>query len=698
MEIKLVRCNNIDEGIITLNEKQLNIKYAINGTGKSTISSALLSFITDKQNGTSELLALTPFKHIDKVGMQPELIGADSINSVRVFDEKYISEFIFQPNELLKGSFDVFICDQDYKKGMKEIDVLVETIREELAKDRSVEDLIKDFNELSSGFGKPTNKGIHASSALSKAFKDGNKIANIPNGLEEFKDFIQNSNNYKWIKWQIDGKPFIDISENCPYCVSGIKEKKHKIKRVSEVYDSKSVDNLNKIVSVFQRLNKYFSDETNAVIDSFVKNIEAYTTDQVNYLREVRDQVDRLYNKIVNAQSLGFRSFKDVDKVLEGLRNHYIDLKLFGHLNSESTRSKIDIINNSLDVIIKKAGELQGSINKQKKLIEKLVEENKKEINGFLKNAGYKYSVDLIESDDGQLRLQLVHDDIKDIVSNVKTHLSFGEKNAFSLVLFMYDAIKNGPDIIVLDDPISSFDKNKKYAIIDMLFRKEKFFKGKTVLLLTHDFEPIVDMVLHHTDKFALPHAVFLENVNGVLFEKEIQKADIKTFIEINKANASSDINILNRIVYLRRLYEIMAEKNHAYQLISNLLHKREKATITEEMATRPMTTNEIMSGVEQIKETIADFDYNSVLAIVKDDDQMKKLYFSAANNYEKLHIYRIIYDDKPEVIESTIIQKFINEAFHIENDYIYQLNPRDYQLVPQYIIDECDKYVGASD
>ena len=63
-------------------------------------------------------------------------------------------------------------------------------------------------------------------------------------------------------------------------------------------------------------------------------------------------------------------------------------------------------------------------------------------------------------------------------------------------------ALKNKPGLIVLDDPILSFDTTKKYAIVDMLFRKEKWFKGKTVLLLTHDFEPIIDMVYYHTDKF----------------------------------------------------------------------------------------------------------------------------------------------------------------------------------------------------
>ena len=73
----------------------------------------------------------------------------------------------------------------------------------------------------------------------------------------------------------------------------------------------------------------------------------------------------------------------------------------------------------------------------------------------------------------------------------------FGERNAFAIVLFMYEVLSTNPDLIILDDPISSFDKNKKFAILEMLFRRESAscLKNKTVLMLTHDVEPIIDTV-----------------------------------------------------------------------------------------------------------------------------------------------------------------------------------------------------------
>lgn len=286
MIVGIKYCNNIDDADIEIAEEKLNIKYANNGTGKSTISKAILASVSDRLNSSNELNTLTPFKAIGQQEGQPLVTGTDSINSIMVFDENYVNDFVFQPNELLKGSFDIFIRDDHYETGMDKIDSLVAEMKALLAQDKDIEELTNDFKELSGSFGKETKTGIHGSSSLSKAFKSGNKVVNIPEGLEIYKDYIQNDSNYTWIKWQLDGKQFIDITDNCPYCVNGIEERKDTIKKVSEVYDSKSVENLNKIIAVFQRLNKYFSENTKTIIEEFIASIDGYSAEQVEYLLE----------------------------------------------------------------------------------------------------------------------------------------------------------------------------------------------------------------------------------------------------------------------------------------------------------------------------------------------------------------------------------------------------------------------------
>ena len=53
MFIDIKNCNNIDNAKIEIKENRLNIKYAINGIGKSTISSAIFATVNDRINKTS---------------------------------------------------------------------------------------------------------------------------------------------------------------------------------------------------------------------------------------------------------------------------------------------------------------------------------------------------------------------------------------------------------------------------------------------------------------------------------------------------------------------------------------------------------------------------------------------------------------------------------------------------------------------
>ena len=46
------------------------------------------------------------------------------------------------------------------------------------------------------------------------------------------------------------------------------------------------------------------------------------------------------------------------------------------------------------------------------------------------------------------------------------------------------------------------------------------------------------------------------------------------------------------------------------------------------------------------------------------------------------------------------VIRKFVNETYHIENEFICQLDPTRFDLIPEYVIVECDRLllnIGAS-
>ena len=693
MRLKISNCNNIDNGEFDIVEGRLNIKYAINGTGKSTISKTIEAFVTNDQEKKHSLL---PFKYYTNgEENSPKLEGYDQFTKVAIFNEKYIEDYVYQSDELIKNSFEIFVKSPDYDKHLNEIEKLLEGINITFQNHPELEELIKKIQLFIDGFGK-AKSGYSAAGAIGKGIAKGNKITNIPVGLEVYEPYLKNTENVKWIKWQLEGRQYLDMAEQCPYCTGSIEKTKDIILKVGEEYDARAVEQLTKMLDVFKDLMPYFTIDTANKIKEIINNVSGISSAQKTFLLEIKAQVDSCMQQLYGLKGMSFHSLKNAEKIADEIKKYKIDLSYYSHLNSDLSNEKVKLINKTLDEVLEKAGKLQGEIAQQKKLIKKTIEMYSTEINDFLYYAGYKYCVDIQEEENKtDYHLVLKHIEGDNNIQMANEHLSYGEKNAFALVLFMYSVLKDNPDLIVLDDPISSFDGNKKFAIINMLFMGKHSLKNRTVLLLTHEFNTVIDAIYNLPSKFnPKPTAAFLTTKQGVLSEKQITKADIKSFGDIARANIRSDMDLLNKLVYLRRLLELENKDSLAWQLLSNVFHKREipEYHYPDDTPDRLMTPEEIQEATDEIRTNyISNFDYDAVYQKTQNMTLMKELYHNSASNYEKLQIYRIMFNDNNS---NSVIRKFVNETFHIENDYLFQLNPCEYDTVPQYIIDECNKEI----
>ena len=681
MDVEIKNCNNIDYGKITIKAHKINIKYAINGTGKTTIAKAIENKIKN-----SNIEELKPFKTLGNKEINPEINGLENIKKIKIFNEEYVNQFVFLESETVKNSFNIFIRNDKYDREMAEINNLLNEIKTTFVEDLDIKELLHNLKALSQSFGK-TKTGYAANSTIGKALGNGNKLENIPEGLEDFSDFLKSDLNTKWLKWQMTGKEYLEITDKCPYCTSKeISKNKIKIKKLTTEYNSNIIDHLNNILEVFNKLNIYFSEDVKGKIESITKNINGISEEQHLFLIQIKNQIDLLISKLEKMENINYISLKDSDKIVTIINDYKIDIRYLEHLNSKEMNEKILVLNQKLDNILKKANNLKGNINKQNKNIKDSIEKYESEINNFLQCSGIKYNVGIQLDNDEIYRMKLRHNDLHENLKNPTTHLSYGEKNAFALILFMYEVLKEEIDLIVLDDPISSFDRNKKFAIINTLFRGKNSFMNKTVLMLTHDFEPIIDMKYVLSNIFPCD-VMFLENKKGILVEKKIEKADIHTFIEIAEKNIKFVTNNINKLVYLRRYYEIKDKENIVYDLISSLLHKREKPT-KKDIETL-LTNTEIKEAEKIVTEFIPKFNYQNEYNKIIDTQELIKTYEASTNNYEKLQIYRVIFDNSE--IKDDVIRKFLNETFHIENEYLFQLNPCDYEIVPEFIIEQCD-------
>jgi hypothetical protein len=78
----------------------------------------------------------------------------------------------------------------------------------------------------------------------------------------------------------------------------------------------------------------------------------------------------------------------------------------------------------------------------------------------------------------------------------------------------------------------------------------------------------------------------------------------------------------------------------------------------------------------------------------VADLNALRALYIASANGYEKLQVFRLLGLDAG----NSVIQKFINETYHIENEFICQLDPAKFDTTPEYVISECDKVLEQTE
>lgn len=739
MKIILKNCNNVDYGEVKLVEKHLNIKYAINGTGKSTISKALSSLINEK------LSDLTPFKYyeekesdriLNKHNPIVEIYKNDEapfkgfvkenspIQSVRVFDEDYVERYTFVGDDVVQNSFEIYVKTRNYEKKMEEIESLIKGIKDFFNSNSDLDDIIARFNLFLTKIVKPGKKiPISTTAPLSKALNDGNKTINVPNDLKGYQSFITSKVGGKWLQWQQVGNEYLDWGNknaHCPYCSKDI-EDTHKpvIKRLSEEYSSSYLTDLEKVLEAFESIKVFFVDSIKDKIDQLGSSPVGFTSNETDLISGICVRIEALGKRLENAKNIGFESLKDVDDIIAMLNDNFIDLDVYPELKSPKTEAIVNELNISLQKTLEKAKELKIAVDGQNQIIHETIRKNEDGINNFLAKAGYQYVVEIEEDvKTKKYRMLLKCRNRAICVTNIKKHLSYGERNAFALALFMYDVLREGPDLVILDDPISSFDKHKKYAIMDMLFCNEDItLRGMTVLLLTHDFEPVSDVLKIHSKAFTwksdedghgqfvkvtfLRNEVDMDSNETLLIEKNVLDCHVKNYIRVLKDNCRSADNLVSKLIYLRRLKEIEGEKKDVWDILSCFFHKDilnpqkfdgQLKKYVEIDAADITSAENIIS--REIQET---FVYSEEYPKFWNIKNMIDIFNHCDKGYERLQIYRClsnIVDEEESDMNDAIFAKFINETYHSEMDYIFQLNPREFEIIPYYILNRCNNKV----
>ncbi len=278
---------------------------------------------------------------------------------------------------------------------------------------------------------------------------------------------------------------------------------------------NKSIQNYNKLVD--NRINNVYQDFSEEDYNIFIEDSIQPLNEALKKLEEKREQFnDLVHNKnnlkkvllILNSQIANKQISEKYLKYEEQLKKQEIEEVKLSTLENEKSEIEIEL----------------ASLNEQKKSI-KIAQEH---INYLLQYVFFSKDKLIIESHDGIYQIKSSGLPVK------PNQISCGERNIMALCYYFTElfsgkdetSIYSDANLLIIDDPVSSFDKENRVGVLSLLkYELQHFVSGNPdtkVLIMTHDL-----MAFYDIEKIAQE----LKAQNNILYNSvEILKTSIKDF------------------------------------------------------------------------------------------------------------------------------------------------------------------------
>lgn len=194
--------------------------------------------------------------------------------------------------------------------------------------------------------------------------------------------------------------------------------------------------------------------------------------------------------------------------------------------------------------------------------------------------------------------------------------------------------------------------------------------------------------------------ARLIQKEGGSIKEYEIEKEDLLNSVELAKKIAQdATYNMAVRIVNLRKYVE-MTDSNFAassiYEVLSNIIHGRTEPTDKEGVA---LDSTVLSEGQAALSEFLGEITYEAIISELSKDKLMQLI--DGNDVYSKIIAIRLLLERYNGLLgglrkKYPAACKFVNETNHIENDYIFQLNPFKFFEIPDVYLDELKDFVSS--
>lgn len=709
INVKILNCNCISSANIEIKPNVLNIKYGCNGTGKTSISRAIYAKVSNDDN---LLERLRPYTNDDTEENKTKVEGLN-FTKVRVFDESYVNSYLFTESSFLENSFQVFLKSTEGDDLTEKISNLMADLLEIFESTKKIEEL-RTFLPSYFQTVKYENDNLSVRGGVGEFLKGNGCGFNNYGELDSYKPFYENREFSKvsnWAKWRNAGIKEMNGC-SCPFCTSNMELEKIKTQNntIAKVFKKSALATANAILEYVEKAVEcgFIDAEVVNILNDYIGNPSKSDSLRAE-LKQLAAETEYLISKIDKICSFKPMNItkNELAKIEIQLEEMILDFRqLTKFYKTSFIEGLISMVNSKVEVLKENTGTLKGLFFQHDRKIEVLIKNKKDDINNFFELAGFPYKFVIKPNGEEKALSYLVPNNLSedDRVTELEKRLSWGEKNAFSLVMFMFESISDGADLIILDDPITSFDKDKKFAVIRRLFDNQKSsFRDKTVVMFTHDLQPIIDYV--HGNFFTRlglttpVQAKWLQNQDGNIVEYNIESDDLLNTVELTKNIAvGAEYEIPIRVVNLRKHIELTIpnySQTEIYDVLSNLIHGRVSPLSGDG---EDLESHTIEKGVSEINRYINDCTYESLI----DEMHSQKLFnlINEDNIYNKIIAVRLLFESDRfnllsklrKVYPSTC--KYVNETNHVENDYIFQLNPHKFFSIPECYLSQLNDFI----
>ena len=250
-KIRIENCNNIDLANIELRENSLNIRYAMNGTGKSTIGKAIQLLA-----GHNDLTQLKTFGS-DK---EPNVEIPENINNVLLFNEDFVNTIVFKESDVIENAFDVFIKTDDYVLKQEVINEKLKEIHLDTNANSDLKILLSTGETVISKFTKTKSNDLK-NTGLMKSITSSESIFKLPEQIKKFQPLMEKEYNADWVGWKNDGARY-DDNGICPFCTIKLdKDYATEKELFAESYSKSNVKSIKEMLSYFESVKDYMDIE-----------------------------------------------------------------------------------------------------------------------------------------------------------------------------------------------------------------------------------------------------------------------------------------------------------------------------------------------------------------------------------------------------------------------------------------------------